>query len=376
MTYLRKTSNAKLLGHSGVKGFPLILWSDYQVDFNSLKYFLSEFRHNEVQSVFTYARHINDFLSQLEVDGKAVSEIDEDWLRTYRDEVRKRPESEKENTENYASQVLRTVVNYCYWLTNEGIESYLCGPSKLYKIQVVITDRGKLMHSTFKNEDKDKQKQQAPRSSWIEVIKAFGPKRADLVKRFELMIDWGVHAGLRPKEICNLKIEQLPLRESAERAIVDERLLPVKLTLTKGRKPRTVRVYGGLILATWDYIELYRPVVVNEHKRLAKMKKDQSSYGEPTEIFLSSKSGLKLDPVSLSTSIRTAFKAAVSSGKLTPAERVWAHGLRHHFTTRELKIWDDKGQKNAERLVMQQTGHSSIDTMEPYMSDRYSEDFE
>ena len=99
MTYLRKTSNAKLLGHSGVKGFPLILWSDYQVDFNSLKYFLSEFRHNEVQSVFTYARHINDFLSQLEVDGKAVSEIDEDWLRTYRDEVRKRPESEKENTQ-------------------------------------------------------------------------------------------------------------------------------------------------------------------------------------------------------------------------------------------------------------------------------------
>lgn len=375
MAFLRKTSNANLSGKTRVKGFPIILNEHYQVHTLSLRYFLHCLESVKPSSLGTYGAHICDFISQLEVDGKDVSEIDDNWLEQYKQALIERDPEEDDNTENYACQVCRSVLSYCLWLTEKGYDPYLCGPTKNHRIQVSYGQSRRVKHKTITNSNKDKRHMQAPRSDWIEHIKPFGPQRPDLAKRFELMIDWGRLAGLRAHEICQLKHKHLPTRETADKAQKAERLLPVKLTETKGSRVETVRVPSSLVLATWDYIDLYRERTVKKFKKIHKKKRKRSPYIESPTVFLSDKTGKPLNPISFSSSIRKAFLKAIEEGYLTADERVWTHGLRHNFVTKSLRENDKADQKHPERLAMQQTRHSSPEAMEPYLHDRYSEDF-
>ncbi|MDO6558878.1 site-specific integrase [Paraglaciecola chathamensis] len=375
MAFLRKTSDAKLKGKAGIKGVPLILDEHFQVHTPSLRYFLHCLDSVQPSSLGTYGAHICDFISQLEVDGKVVGEVDDNWLEHYKQAIIERDPEEDHNTENYASQVCRSVINYCVWLTERNDEPYLCGPTKNHRIQISYSESHRIKHKTIKNWNKDKRHMQAPRSDWIEKIKPFGPQRPDLAKRYELMIDWGRLGGLRAFEICQLKYRHLPTRETAERALKEERLIPIKLTVTKGSRVETVRVPPSLVLATWDYIDLYRDQTVNKFKQIHKKDRGRSAYTEPQAVFLSDKTGKPLSPISFSSSIRKAFLKANKEGSLTLDERVWAHGLRHNFVTKNLRENDKAGQKHPERLSMQQTRHGSPEAMEPYLHDRFSKDF-
>jgi integrase len=375
MAILKKTHAANIHGLSNVKGFPVILDESYRVHDLSLRYFIKCFRTAKVSSIATYAAHICDFISQLEVDEKSVSDINDAWLHAYKESIINRDISEDNNTLNYASQVLRTVVNYCYWLTQTKAEPYLCGLTESYKIIVSLGNKNKIKHATIKNNNQNKRKLQAPRTAWIEKVLPFGPQRPDLARRFELMIDWGRFAGLRAHEICQLKINNLPSRETAENAINEQRLIPTNLTTTKGGEAQTVRVGGDLIVATWDYIDLYRSGIVKKIDKRNKKKTSQVSYKEPKEVFLSDETGLAMKAISFSSAVRKAYLKAVERGLLTEDERVWTHGLRHHFVTKDLRNNDESGQKHAEQLSMQQSRHGSIDAMEAYLGDRFSEDF-
>lgn len=373
LAYLKKTNSADVGGLSEVSGFPLIINSDFSVHWMSLHYFLELLKLNTVSSISTYALHILDFISQLEVERKQVHEVTDDWLVAYKNEVIQRG-YESNNTENYACQLLRSVVSYCHWLTDNNFEPYLCGTSKLHKVQVTLTNKGKLQHSTFKNRAKDKRPIIVPRKDWIEVIKAYGPVRVDLAQRFELMIDWACNTGLRVHEICNLTIGQLPLRETAEKALAIGRNIPFDLIINKSGKPQRIFLSPTLIIKTWDYIELYRVVIIAQHKK--KIKKKYSTSQSPQEIFLSSQTGSSINRRSFSNSIRSAFLKSVNAGELTVDEKVWAHGLRHHFVTVLLQALDEHGQKNPEQLAIQSTRHSTVDSMKPYLSERYNKGFQ
>ena len=375
MAFLSKTTNATLDGTAGVSGFPVILDHNFQVHTLSLQYFFDCLKTVEVSSVGTYGAHICDFVSQLEVDGKKVSEINDGWLKAYKQAIKVRNDDESHNTENYASQVCRTVIDYCLWLTKNNYEPYLCGPTKYHKIQITYSESNKVKHSTSENSNSDKRQKIAPRSNWIEHIKPFGPQTAGLAIRFELMIDWGRLGGLRAVEICLLKINSLPQRETAERALHTERLIPTNLSVSKGGRKEVVRVPPSLVLATWDYIDLYRVQTVRKFNRIHKEEPERAEYIEPSSIFLSDKTGQNLCPISFSISIRKAYLEAVRKGKLTEDERVWAHGLRHNFITKTLKANDEAGYKRPERLTMQSSRHSSLDAMEVYAGDRFSDDF-
>ena len=375
MAFLRKTTNANIDGIAGVSGFPVILDHTFQVHTLSLQYFLDCLKTVAVSSVGTYGSHINDFISQLEVDGKKVSDINDAWLKAYKDAIKKRNDDEVHNTENYASQVCRTVVDYCLWLTTNNYEPYLCGTTKNHKIQVSFSESNRVKHSTIENKNSDKRQKIAPRSNWIEYIKPYGPKTPRVAKRFELMIDWGRLSGLRAREICFLKIKNLPQRETAERARLSERLVPTSLSVTKGGRKEVVRVPPSLVLETWDYIDLYRVQIVKKFICIHKKDRRRAKYIEPPSIFLSDKTGQNLCPISFSISIRKAYLEAVRKGKLTEDERVWAHGLRHNFITKTLKANDEAGYKHPERLTMQSTRHSSLGAMEVYTGDRFCDDF-
>jgi integrase len=128
-----------------------------------------------------------------------------------------------------------------------------------------------------------------------------------------------------------------------------------------------------LVKRTWEYIDIHRSSVIKTFKKIAL--DSYNKYEEPKQIFLSEKTGMAMSPVSWSNSVRKAFLTAVEKGDLTEDERVWCHGLRHNFTTVLLRSLDDKGVKRPEAIARQSTRHGSDEAMEPYLNDRFNNDF-
>ena len=276
------------------------------------------------------------------------------------------------NSSNYASQVLRTVVHYLYWLEQNKFVRNVVGETKHHKVRIQGSVRG-IKHPLTKFGTGTSKSTVTPRKEWIETIKAYGPEREDLAERFELMVDWGMSAGLRAHEICALKISQLPTRETAVNALRESRKVYIKLTVTKGSKVDSIPISPLLLIRTWDYIELIRPDITEWFAK--KSKSEYELYEEPDAIFLSSKTGKAVTSRSLSNSIRSAFLRAVEAGDLTIDEKVWTHGLRHNFTTNLLKGFDAAGVKRPEALARQATRHAREDSLEDYSSERFNEDF-
>lgn len=368
MAHLRYTREVEL-GRVPVAGFPLILTNTYAVHWLSLNYLLEMYSDGaKLSSIKTYAQHLGDFISQLEVECKAFDEVNEEWLKAYRLAIQSRG-----NTENYTCQVLRTCVTFLKWLEDSKYIRMVVGEGALYKVRITIGSKNGISHPCFKNESKNKRRSTAPRIEWIDIVKAHGPKRYDLAARFELMMSWGHGLGLRAFEVCNLKISQLPLRETAEKAIRGGVNLDITLTETKGDNEATIPVSPFLIKQTWDFIDIYRGEVTSERARISKLAYE--SYEDPGYIFLSKTTGSMLKAASFSNSVRNGFLAAVEAGELTCDERVWLHGLRHNFTVGLLKGLDDAGVRRPEAVARQATRHGSDDAMEPYLTDRFNRDF-
>jgi len=372
MAYLRYTQKAKLYG-APTKGFPLLFTDDGKVHWLSLNYFLELTRSNAVSSIKTYARHLQDLFSQLEAEEEVVELdfIDDDYLLAYKSALIDRDGDI--NSDNYASQIIRTVLHYCKWLEDNRYVRNLIGNTTNHKIRIDISGDGNIKHPLSKNRSKDKRASIAPRAGWIDIVKKYGPASSHVNARFELMIDWGRTVGLRALEACYLSISQLPSRETVEKAIETGVNVHILLTVTKGSRDKNIPINPLLLKKTWDYIDITRVEVVKKFKQRAKDK--HSQYKEPTYIFLSEKTGFALSPVSFSNSVRQAFLAAIDSGELTEDERVWCHGLRHNFVVTLFKALDDKKVPRTEAVARQVSRHGSNDAMEPYLTDRFNESF-
>jgi integrase len=369
---LRTTRNALVRG-GAVEGFPLILNGQYEVDWLTLEHFLDLHRSVAVSSLKLYATHLVDFLAQLEVDGLNLDDVTDEWLIAYKNSLLNRENSSGiRNSSNYASQVLRTVVHYLYWLEQNKFVRNIVGETKHHKVRIQASERG-IKHPLTKNGAGSSKSIVTPRKEWIETVKTYGPEREDLTERFELMIDWGMSAGLRAHEICALTISQLPVRETAVNALKEGRKVYVKLTVTKGSKVDNIPISPLLLIRTWDYIELYRPDITEWFSK--KSKSEYEVYREPDEIFLSSKTGKAVTSRSFSNSIRSALLRAIEAGDLTVDEKVWTHGLRHNFTNNLLKGFDAAGVKRPEALARQATRHAHEDSLENYSGERFNEDF-
>lgn len=376
MSILKKTTAAKLYGPTPVKGFPLIISANGAIHRMALSYFLDLLRRGvKTSSIFTYAQHINDFISQLEVDGQMLDGVTDDYLRAYSDDIVGRENGlGRVNSKNYVTQVMRSAVHFLNWLEQEKYIRGVVGEGRFYKVRVTYTKGGNVKHPLIKDDTKDKRTSVTPRSDWINAVKAHGPSREDLASRFELMVDWGATLGLRANEICSLRLRQLPEMETAEKAILDKKLVYIRLTETKGGKEKVVPVSPLLIKKTWGYVFAERSRIVDEFKARTRSKKE--IYAESEYIFLSATTGDRLDARSLSNELRRSFLKAVDAGVLTKDERVWLHGLRHNSIANHLKMLDAKGVERPEAIVRQVSRHGSEDAMEPYLTDRFNEDFD
>jgi len=385
MAHLRFVSDLEING-SKLKKFPFIITEQLKVHLLILEYFLELRASVSPPTLLTYAQHLSDFITQLEVDNDGLSyddpqykdwdEIDDNWMETYSNEIINRCDSDLDNSKNYAGQVLRTVVAYLKWTQSKGYTSNLVGIGEENRLKLNTSEskRGGTVHPLAKKLGKEKSPARtAPRMSWIEVAKSHAHiKSRELKVRYELMVDWGVGLGLRTHEVCALTVSQLPSQKSAEDAYINEENVYINIVVSKGSKPKTVPVSPLLIKKTWDFVDRDRKKILSSVK--SKAKEYRVPFVDSDILFPSQKTGKELNPVTLSNQIRRAFLNAVKAGDLAEDQRVWAHGLRHRFATDQLKGADELGIKNPERVTKHLTRHKHEQTLEIYTVARFHED--
>lgn len=384
MAYLLHSKKTKLHGKA-VKGFPLILWNDDKVHWVALHYMLDKYNGENLSSIGLYGQHLQDLFTQIEgQDGYSdAQDLDDDFLKAFKQSILER--NDGKTNRNYAKQVLGTVIRYCKWLEDEGFSRNLIGETKLHRIRIKITDKGKLQHRLAKSNKLDTTPLRAPRTNWIELIKPYGPKTPRVLKRFCLMMDWARVLGLRGHEVTALKTRDVPSLKAAEKAILTGNELDIKLTVTKGSKDAVVRAQPLLVKQTRDYIDTLRDEVVADvikknKKAIAAARKTGKPipplYKDEGYLFLSEGTGTKLHDKTFSNQVRSAFLVACEAGVLSEEERVWTQGLRHNFVVIFLKKQDKAGVPRPEAVTRQASRHGSDKAMEPYITERYNPTFE
>jgi integrase len=371
--HIRYSGKAEING-SKVSKVPVIITNDLKVHRISLRYFMSIRVSSSSNTLLTYARHLNDFFFQIEIDNEGISDdrrkswedVDDAWIELYSSELRNRYDHD-DNSNNYVSQVLRTVISFLRWASEMGYSRNQIGYCEGSKIRIEKSKKSNAVsHPLVKRLAREKAPSRtAPLNLWIDAVKAHTDiLRRDLYTRYELMIDWGVGVGLRAHELCAISINQLPARETAENAIINGKNVFINIVVSKGSKPRRIPVSPFLVKRTWDYIDSERNATIGKIRKRAK--KQKIVFVEDSVVFVSDSTGRALNPRTFSNQVRRGWLNAVERGALTEDEVVWAHGLRHRFVTNLLKGLDRYGLENPQEIAKHPARVSQSQTLDTY----------
>lgn len=153
--------------------------------------------------------------------------------------------------------------------------------------------------------------------------------------RNRLYIDWNRYVGLRGLEASSLKVDMIPPMDEIQKYIDDEKVYPMDFSpkrqgvRTKGGKsrPKPLDVDPMLLMHTREYIDYYRPEIVERAK-----KHFGHSYKESDAVFLST-SGSSLGQQIKTKSIQSVISRAIKIAglKITP------HFLRKMFAMEIVK---------------------------------------
>lgn len=350
--------NVEIRGRT-CKRFPVVATGGGEVLLEVTRYLINCVARGAAESaLITYAAHLRDFHEQLLIDRLAIRAVTLDFLNRYKAAIKQRASGP------YAGQVLRTVLAYLEHLECRGAICGVIGETDEYQVTVTRTRAGGISHNLAADSASPKSNY-VPSEKSVQSIKRFGPSGPVYRERFELMLEWGHVKGLRAIEICGLKCEQIPSWPAINAALADDRMLELRLVVTKGGKARNVEVHPLLLSRTRKWIEADRPKVNRAAKRRAE--KAGKPYPATDALFQSSATGEAITPKAFSNMVRSAFKAAVDAGELMGDQRVWAHGLRKVMINREVESRPRSDHRPPERAVMQQTGHRSLASLGRYV---------
>lgn len=373
MAYIDYAAEVVFAGKSYEK-FPLILDNNHNINRLILKYFLSQRVLWADSTIYTYTKHLYDFISQLEVENPECTfdHIDDDWLEAYAHEIARR--NPKSTGGKYIAQILSSVLNFLVWCENNNYCNNLIGYNANFRIRIRPTKKG-FTHNLIKYYEKQKSPPKiAPRDEWIEKLLSQDHFRSkDLEIRFNLMLEWGRSCGLRAHEICELTIDQIPSRETVEQNIIEKKNTFIELTVTKGKKKARIPVSGILLKQTLDYINSERNHLIKKFKK--KARSERNAYIEPYQVFISCRTGKALHYRTFSNQLNARWQKAVENGNLTKYQHVWVHGLRHRFATDKIKeITHLKYVRDPRQVTKTLTRHSHASTLDIYTAGVYLED--
>ncbi len=177
---------------------------------------------------------------------------------------------------------------------------------------------------------------------------------APLGARDRLIVEWAALTGLRRMEVAGLGKATLPRANGMEFTLSP--LVPVRLTVTKGSKPRQVYPPLPLVDRTQAYLREERAVVVRAARRR------DHSYREPEVAFLTGHGAL-MTPRRVGAMFAAAARAAGVEATF--------HALRHTFAGVMLRMLQRRAESHPDMnplLTLQAIlGHSDLSTTSVYL---------
>lgn len=146
-------------------------------------------------------------------------------------------------------------------------------------------------------------------------------------ERDSLMLSWAEETGARRAEILRVGKSHMPTSDTVADLIEKDEPYIIHIT-RKGGKTKPLNVPIDLIIRTQDFIEFNRLKIVDDcRKRLV-------GYCEPDEVFISSTTGLRLHPDSVTSIGRQEFRrAGIKNANI--------HRLRARFAVRVVETLVD-----------------------------------
>ena len=201
-------------------------------------------------------------------------------------------------------------------------------------------------------------------------IAAHNEANSMLTERNHLLIDWYSQVGLRRHEWSALTVEQIPSWDTIHALQLRSEAHELRLDKTKGGRVRHVGVIPDLLEKTREYIEGSRTDIVARFKATK-----SGAYREPSEIFLSEKTGQPLTLTAITNMLTGWFRDAKVPGH--------GHRLRATYLTNlfEAEIAAEESRMSIHpgtkanidfelilRKVAERAGHAHIESLRPYLT--------
>lgn len=365
------TDSTCVIGDCSYPAIPLLIGPDDRVVTAASDWLrmLMVARGTPASSVRQYAYHLKYWWEYLRSSRTAWNEVEDATVVRWRDtELR---DLDAGTVNGYISSVFRMYL----WAERRAYVEGLIGEQDLatkaqYPLTVIVeTDRRghRRLISPLLKRTVAKPVLPTPTHEEITLIHQalveIYDKNIHLMIRDALVLTWAEATGARRKEILSLKVAQIPTwNEIAE---LEESEKKSALTVVgKRNKKRTILAEAGLLIQTREYIEHERNKIATRWRRRLK-----SNYKVPKEIFLSTKTGQKIQEDSISQRFALAFRKAGVAGSL---HRVRARFLTDLiFATLESefeKLGTIPDAASVLLPVAEIAGHSSIPTLAPYFA--------
>lgn len=378
---IRKVSDVRLLRQS----FPIfpVLYSERSGLLhraNSFLVFDARYSRPPISSLLKEAEQLQAFFSFLDRKSVSLGRVDDEFLLRWVAAQEKRGISK-----GVIADRISLIIRLFHYLESRGwiqkviaLESGAHAPLDFVpKITTkpVATRRGNRRHrrilvrSTIEIARETRPPQPTPSEENISALYALlGSKLGPMSKRNKVMLDWFLQPVPRRSELLRLRIADLPTYKEAVRCELEHTFCKVTFLETKGGRPRTAPVSPYLILSTYEYIKNEREDVVGRFGA-----KDRR-YREPEEVFLSSKTGRKLNERAVSNLFSGLLRATGAEGHLHRLRAAGIQDLLDAMVEAEIaRLGSDAKIDDVDLLgqlirLKEYTGHKSLEGLLPYLN--------
>lgn len=314
-------------------------------------------RSHAAETIRTYGEHLHDWLDSLEQSRIAWDGVGEREIAAWRNRMLEcpSPHTKRPYARSTINDRVRTVCRFYGWAHQRGWIAEL--PFHYIDVRVLHRRQSMLAHLDVRpgvvtaNALTVSEAERLPRALRADQLRRLF---SALAPPYDLMASWALVTGIRRKELCALKLFQIP--ETAHLDADEHPLIGIGLRITKGGYPRTVYPPIRLLDATHRYIDEVRGPLIRRLRRADR------SWPAPSALFLTSRGG----PVSaarFTAAMGTAFKAAGVIGT--------GHWLRHCFATTMLAQLQRQARTTPEinplKVVQVLLGHRSIASTAIYL---------
>jgi site-specific recombinase XerD len=334
----------------------------------------------KTSSAKTYAEYIQQFWNFLEKDDIAFSEVTDTELLTWLNQQKNRG-----NKDYVVAARCDAIFDMYCWLQIKGyVEDMVRIPnhnddvvfepmlsSKTARPSRFRPSRYGVVSAIRPNGSDADSIQPTPNSDELSklYIVADNPDNFDLTERNQLLIDWYGQTGVRRLEVQNLTVDQIPDWSTIDKLRAYGHAYEMRITETKGDKPRHIGVLPHLLERTREWIEGGRANIVNRFKR-----KD-SAYLEPKEIFISNKTGEAISLKAITNLFTSFFRKANVDGHGHRIRAYYLNNLLQAEVDAAMATLTSNGGTSASidweliiRKVAERAGHQNLDTLRKYVT--------